>query len=318
MENSLTGLFVPLITPFTADGRLAAGPLEALACRVLDAGAAGLVALGTTAETPTLSSAERGTVLDICAAVCRERGAALIAGAGSNDTAASARALAELARWPEVTAALTVVPYYSRPGEAGVLAHFSHLAAASPVPLVLYHIPYRTGQPLSWQAICQLGELPGIAGIKHAVGGIDADTVHLMAGLPDGFSVLAGDDLFAPSLLALGAHGAIQASANVATAQFAAHVAAWRAGDLAGARAAGHRLSRLCAALFAGPNPTVIKAVLHAGGQIPSPQVRLPLLPASAGTTDSALRLLALAGSAAEEADPLNLRLATEPALIAR
>ncbi len=296
------GLFVPLITPFTADGELAAGPLEALAHRVLDAGAAGLVALGTTAETPTLTSAERTAVLDVCAAACRDRGAPLIAGAGSNDTAASARALAELARWPEVTAALSVVPYYSRPGEAGVLAHFSRLAAASPVPLVLYHIPYRTGQPVSWQAISQLGQLPGIAGVKHAAGGIDADTVQLMAARPAGFSVLAGDDLFAPALLALGADGAIQASANVATGQFAAHVAAWLAGDLPAARALGHRLSRLCAALFAEPNPTVIKAVLHAAGQIPSPLVRLPLLPASAAATDAALSLLADLGLACEAA----------------
>jgi 4-hydroxy-tetrahydrodipicolinate synthase len=302
MDTLLTGLFVPLITPFTSDGQLAAGPLEALAHRTLEAGAAGLVALGTTAETPALSAAERATVLDVCAAACRYRGAALIAGAGSNDTSGSARALAELARWPEIIAALCPVPYYSRPGEAGVLAHFSRLAAASPVPLIVYHIPYRSGQQLSWQAICQLSQLPGIAGIKHAVGSVDADTVQLMAAAPAGFSVLAGDDMFAPAMLALGAHGAIQASANVATALFAAHVAAWLAGDLAGGRALGHRLSQLSGALFAEPNPTVIKAVLHAAGQIPSPQVRLPLLAASTGSAEAALRLLAAQGQLADAA----------------
>src|SRR6516162_3842765 len=109
MEPSPRGLFVPLITPFTEDGDLASGALEKLAHAVLDAGAAGIVALGTTGEHATLSAAERHAVLDIAARVCHERGATLIAGAGSNDTAGSVRELRDLAAWPAVSAALTVV-----------------------------------------------------------------------------------------------------------------------------------------------------------------------------------------------------------------
>jgi 4-hydroxy-tetrahydrodipicolinate synthase len=293
MNRLLTGLHVPLITPFTADAALDSGSLETLAHRVLEAGAAGLVALGTTAEAPVLTAAERATVLDICAAACREHAATLIAGTGGNDTAASARELAALARWPEVTAALVVVPYYSRPGEAGVVAHFTELSAASPVPLVMYNIPFRTGQAVSWQAVCELAGRQVIAGVKHSPGAIDNDTIALMAHRPDDFAVLAGDDAHASAMLALGASGTISASANVCPAEFAGLGRGWQSGDASQARAIGHRVSVLSAALFAEPNPTVIKGVLHALGIIRSPMVRLPLLPAAPGSIAAALDLLA-------------------------
>lgn len=290
MDQPLAGVYVPLVTPLRADGELASEALEGLAHAVLDDGAAGLVALGTTGEPATLTAVERRRVLDIGARVCRERNATLIAGAGSNDTQASAQALRELAAWPDVSAALVVVPYYTRPSEAGVVAHFTRLAAASPVPLIIYNIPYRTGQTVGWRALRRLAELPGIAGIKHAVGGIDEDTIQLMTDLPDGFAVLGGDDAFASPLLALGAAGAILASAHVCTGSFAEMVRAWRDGESARARALGHQLAALSAALFAEPNPVVIKAVLHAQGRIPSPAVRLPLLPASPDAAAAALR----------------------------
>jgi len=306
MEPSLRGLFVPLITPFTEDGDLASGALEKLAHAVIDAGAAGLVALGTTGEPATLSAAERHAVLDVAARVCRERGAALIAGAGSNDTAGSARELRDLAAWPQVSAALTVVPYYTRPSEEGVVAHFTRLALHSPVPLIVYNIPYRTGRVLSAQTLLRLSAVPGIAGVKHAAGAVDQDTVLMMAGLPmaglpmagpaatvpsGGFAVLAGDDAFASPLLALGAAGGILASAHLRTGEFAELIAAWHAGDAGRARALGHRLAPLSAALFAEPSPAVIKGVLHAQGLIPSPAVRLPLLAADQDSVRAALAL---------------------------
>ena len=243
METSLRGLFVPLITPFTEDGELAADALEKLAHGVIDDGAAGLVALGTTGEHATLTVAERHAVLDIVARACRERGAQLIAGAGSNDTAGSVRELRDLAAWPEVSAALTVVPYYTRPSEEGVVAHFNRLAADSPVPLIVYNIPYRTGRSLSAATLLELASVPGIIGVKHAVGAVDQDTVMMMAARPAGFTVLAGDDVFASPLLALGAAGGILASAHLRTAEFAEMIAAWRAGRAAQARDLGHRLA---------------------------------------------------------------------------
>ena len=293
METSLHGLYVPLITPFTEEGGLAADVLEQLAYAILDDGAAGLVALGTTGESATLTAAERRAVIDVCAGVCRERSAALIVGTGSNDTASTVRAVRELAAWPQVSAALTVVPYYTRPSQDGIVAHFARVAAESPVPVLVYNIPYRTGTSLSGQALRELAAIAGIAGVKHAVGGIDHDTVMLMADPPADFAVLAGDDVFASPLLALGAAGGILASAHVCTREFADLVAAWHAGQAARARALGNRLAPLSAALFSEPNPCVIKGVLHAEGKIPSPAVRLPLLPAGQDKIDAAMSFLA-------------------------
>lgn len=291
MELTLRGLFTPLITPFTDDGAVDAACLTKLAHSMLDAGAAGLVALGSTGEHAALSDAEHRTVLDTCARVARERGVPLIAGAGSNDTAGSAAALRGLAEWPEIAAALVVVPYYTRPSEDGVVEHFTRLAADSPVPLVVYNIPYRTSRVLSGETLLRLASIPGIAGIKHAVGGIDAATMTLMAGAPDGFAVLGGDDAFVSPLLALGAAGGILACSHLRTADFAALIEAWHSGDVTRARALTHALTPLAQALFAEPNPVVIKGVLHARGVIPSPAVRLPLLPARPESVEAALAL---------------------------
>lgn len=280
----LTGLYVPLITPFAESGEVDLGALETLATEALRCGARGLVALGTTAEPAALSAAERHAVTDVAAAACREHGKALLVGAHSPAE------LSALGDRPGVTAALSVVPPFVRPGEAGVLAHFARLAGASPVPLVVYDVPYRTGQYLSAGTLAELGALPGVAGLKYAPGGINADTITLLASPPAGLVILGGDDPFISPLLALGAHGGILASAHLATAAFARLAALWRAGEAAAAAALGHRLSALSVALFAEPNPVVIKAVLHAQGRIATPAVRPPLLPASPGATAAALR----------------------------
>jgi 4-hydroxy-tetrahydrodipicolinate synthase len=230
----------------------------------------------------------------VIARVCRERSAQLIVGANTPD------ALSALGGRAEAIAALSVVPPFLRPGEAGVIAHFAALAAASPVPLVIYHVPYRTGQYLSADTIRRLADLTGVVGIKYAVGGIDNDTIELLADPPAGFAVLGGDDAFISPMLALGAHGGILASAHVSTSVFVELVDAWHTGATADARTIGHRLAALSAALFAEPNPTVIKAVLHAQGRIPTAAVRLPLLPASPATVQSALRVVAASEGAAQ------------------
>jgi 4-hydroxy-tetrahydrodipicolinate synthase len=160
-----------------------------------------------------------------------------------------------------------------------VLEYFRQLE--SPVPLVIYHVPYRTGQALSAGTLQQLAELPNVAGIKYAAGGIDDETMLFLSGdLPDDFAVLGGDDPFIAPMLAMGAHGGILASAHLETSKFVAMVEAWRAGDIPTGRRLGRELVKLSKALFAEPNPTVIKAVLHARGEIPTPGVRLPLLAA--------------------------------------
>ncbi len=218
-----------------------------------------------------------------------ERSAPLLVGA---NTAEALRRLGDRAfrdRAPEAVAALTVVPPFVRPGEDGVVAYFTHLAATSPVPLVVYDVPHRTGQPLSAETLRRLAAIPGVVGIKSATGGIGDVVVELLADPPAGFAILGGDDACLSPLLAMGAHGGVVASASVATAGFARLIDAWREGSVTEARDLGRRLALLSLRLFAEPNPTVIKAVLHAQGDIPSPSVRLPLLSAAPATVVAAL-----------------------------
>ncbi|CAL9664132.1 4-hydroxy-tetrahydrodipicolinate synthase [Actinosynnema sp. ALI-1.44] len=279
----LTGLFVPLITPFDREDRVALDALEALADQVLADGATGLVALGTTGEPGALTPAEQRAVLNLTARVCHERGAQLLIGANSPEALRDAAGRG-------ATAALTLVPPFLRPGEEGVVAYFTKVAAESPVPLVVYDIPYRTGQHLSAATLRRLAALPNVIGVKHAPGGVTDDTVDLLADPPAGFAVLGGEDAFLSPLLALGGHGGILASAHVATSRFVELVEAWEKGDLEAVRALTGPLGALSRALFAEPNPTVIKGVLHAQGRVPTAEVRLPLLPASAAHVEEAVR----------------------------
>ncbi|TDO44356.1 4-hydroxy-tetrahydrodipicolinate synthase [Kribbella sp. VKM Ac-2527] len=283
---TLTGLYVPLITPFDESGGIAFDALETLAHQILDGGARGLVALGTTAEPSALTEHERESVLKIATQACQAHDAQLLVGANSP------QALDDLRERPEVTAALTLVPPFIRPGEAGAAAYLTQLAATSPVPIVIYHVPYRTGQPLSAATIQDLAAVDNIKGIKYAQGGIDEETITLMADLPPDFAVLAGDDPYISPMLALGAHGGILASALVVPTQFATLIDAWLTNDVVQAREPGHRLGNLSQALFAEPNPTVIKAVLHARGTIPTPAVRPPLLQADPTSATRAIEKL--------------------------
>lgn len=291
---TLTGLHVPLITPFAADGTVDLSSLERLAQDTLSDGADGLVALGTTGEPATLTEAERVAVIDRIGGVCAERGAVFTVGVGSNATAGTATALADVD--PRADFALVVVPYYTRPSEAGVVEHYRAVASASAVPVIVYDVPQRTGRSLSIDTLLNLASIDGVAGFKHAVGGVTETTVRLLAEVNTagfaGVSMLAGDDPFVSAVLALGGHGAISASANVAAGEFAALVAAWREGRIEEARVIGGALVTLSAALFAEPNPTVIKGVLAAQGRIATPSVRLPLLPASDGAVAAAMRLV--------------------------
>ncbi|MFD9095827.1 dihydrodipicolinate synthase family protein [Streptomyces collinus] len=291
-EPNLTGLFVPLVTPFTDDLRLAPDALARLAHEALSAGRAdGLVALGTTAEAATLTTEEKRAVVRICSAACQVHGAPLIVGVGTNDTAAAITTLRELARSGDVAAALVPAPPYTRPGEAGTLAHFTALAEHGGLPLVVYDIPYRTAQPLGTSTLLALGQLPEVVGVKYATGAIDAAAMELLGASAPDFAVLGGDDAVISPLLAAGAHGGILASANVRTADFAELISLWRRDAAGPARRLGAQLARLSGALFAEPNPTVIKGILHAQGRIPSPAVRLPLLAASADSVRRAANL---------------------------
>ncbi|MDQ3945634.1 MAG: 4-hydroxy-tetrahydrodipicolinate synthase [Actinomycetota bacterium] len=295
-DLELRGVYVAVVTPFEADGSVALPVLEKLVEGYLDAGAAGIVALGTTGESSALGSDEKRGVILTCAAVCESRGAQLIVGAGTNNTAASVAAVEALAGVPGCVAALCVVPYYVRPTEAGIVEHFKVVAQASPVPLVVYNIPYRTGRALGAGSLLQLAVMPNIAAVKQAVGGIDMDTLEVLAGAPDGFVVLGGDDAYLYPTVLMGGAGTIAASANVATDRFVAMIECGLAGKLDEGRATAEALLPLVKRLFAEPNPAVIKGVLHAQGRIPTPDLRLPMTAASSAAVEAAMAALGSLG----------------------
>ena len=290
-----SGLFVPVITPFAADGRVDLDTLERLAAEMLDAGATGLVALSTTAEPTALDSAERDAVVAVCARVCADRGADLVVGAGTNDTRTTIERHEALASVPGVVASLAVVPYYVRPSEAGILAHFQAVAERSPVPLITYNVPYRTGRGLGAAALLELAATDNVAGLKQAVASLDADTLTLLANQPEDFAVLGGDDAFLFPTMLMGGTGAIAASSHFHTERVVAMLAAGAAADVATGRPHAEALLGLTVALFAEPSPAVIKALLHAEGRIPTPDVRLPL----AAATGAALQRAQAAYAAA-------------------
>lgn len=298
MSHLLSGLHVPLITPLAPDGSVDLEALERLAVGALDDGAAGLVALGTTGEPATLDAPERDAIVKLSAAICRDRGAWLTVGCGGNDTAAAAREAERRGAQPGVDALLSVVPPYTRPSTGGVLAHFAAVADASPVPLVVYEHPGRSGIRLGGEALLRLHEAcPSVIGVKLAVPALDADAFALLAQAPSSFAVLAGDDHLIFGVTMAGGAGAICAAAHCATRRFADLLAAVDAGDVIGARAHDRALRPLVAGLFAEPNPAVIKGVLQAQGRIATADVRLPLMPASDGAVERALGALGVADS---------------------
>ena len=285
----LEGVYVPLITPFAADGSVALDSVEQLCHDYLEAGSAGIVALGTTGESSALDAAEQRSVIDACARVCAERDAQLIVGAGTNSTAKTVAAVEALAGTPALAAALIVVPYYVRPSEAGIIAHYEAVAAASPVPVVVYNIPVRTGRTLGPAGMLHLARHENIAGVKQAVGALDPDTLEILAGAPDDFSVLGGDDPFLLPTVLMGGAGAICASAHVCTERFVAMIDCGLAGKVDDGRAHAEALLPVVQACFAEPNPAVFKGVLHAQGRIPTADVRLPLVAASSAAVAAAV-----------------------------
>ena len=286
---ALRGVYIPLITPFAADGSVAVDAITSLCHEYLDAGATGIVPLGTTGESPALTAEEKRAVVDACSAVCVARGAQLIVGAGTNSTATTIASVTGLAGTPGLSAVLIVVPYYVRPSEAGIVAHFRAVADASPVPVVMYNVAFRTGRNLSAVSVLEAATHPNIVGIKQAAVGLDLDTLELLRGAPDDFAVLGGEDPFLYPVMLMGGSGAICASAHVLTSQFVSMIECGLAGKVDEGRAHAEALLPVVQACFAEPNPAVFKGVLHAQGRIPTPDVRMPLTNASAAAIDTAL-----------------------------
>ena len=291
------GVFVPMVTPFGAGGSVDLACLEELTAGVIADGASGVVALATTGEPHMLDEAERAAVVDVIARVCARTGAVLVVGAGTNDTRTTIARHEALADVPGARASLAVVPYYVRPSESAVVRHFQAVAERSPVPLIVYNIPYRTGRGLGAEALLELAATENVAGVKQAVGGIDADTLAVLAESADRFAMLGGDDAFLYPLVLMGATGAIAASSHLCTRRFVEMIECGRSGALAEGRRHAEVLLPLVRALFAEPSPAVIKAALHLEGRIPTPDVRMPMSPASPEAVERVRAALAAASS---------------------
>ena len=249
----------------------------------------GLVPLGTTGEAPLLDENERHVVIEVCARACAEHRAQLIVGAGSNSTAQTVDAVRALDGTPGLTAVLCLVPYYLRPSLAGIAAHFERVADASPVPVVIYNIPFRTGRRADADTLLGLAQHENVVGVKQSIGSIDQDSLRLLAEAPERFAVLGGDDALLAELVLLGGAGGITATAHLRTRDWVEMVDAALERLAGGARELHERLLPLVEACFAEPSPAVFKAVLHACGEIPTPSVRLPFLPASSPSLERAL-----------------------------
>jgi 4-hydroxy-tetrahydrodipicolinate synthase len=292
-DLDLRGVWVPLITPFDAKGAVDVEAIERLCHELSAAGVSGIVALGTTGEASSLDGVEKQAVIDAVVRACTAAGTRVIVGTGSNNTDATIRATAALADTPGVVGALVVVPYYVRPSIEGIVAHMRAVAAASPVPVIVYNIPARTGRDLGAAGLLELAATPNIAGVKQAVATLDADTLQVLAEAPNGFAVLGGEDTLLFPLMCMGAVGTISAAAHLCTERFVAMIECGLAGKIEDGRAHAEALLPVIRAAYIDPNPAVFKGVLHSEGRIATPDVRLPLTNASADAVRRCLDAIA-------------------------
>jgi 4-hydroxy-tetrahydrodipicolinate synthase len=279
-----SGLWIPLVTPFQGE-RVDLPALQRLVAHLAQAQVTGFVPCGSTGESESLTHAEQLAVLDTVLAHCA--GKPVLMGMAGTRLADMLAQLREITQRP-VAGLLISPPHYLRPAQAGIVAHFRALADASPVPIVVYDIPARTGVQMTLDTLLTLAEHPNIRAIKDC-GGDDEKTRALIA---DGrLAVLAGDDTRIFSTACMGGAGAIAAAGHILPRHYARLVASAREGRLEEARRLHHVLTPLSLALFAEPNPSVFKAVLARQGFM-SDALRAPHSPASVEAVQRTWRAL--------------------------
>jgi len=273
-NGKFRGSFTALVTPFK-NGGLDEGALRNLVSWQISQGSSGLVPVGTTGESPTLSHDEHNKVVEWCVKEANGR-VPVIAGAGSNSTT-EAVALAKHAEKAGADAVLVVTPYYNKPTQEGMYHHFKEVNDAVGIPIIIYNIPPRSVVDLSVETMARLFELKNIAGVKDATGNVARVSQQRHAMGPD-FIQMSGEDMTALAYMAAGGHGCISVTANIAPKPCADLMAAVLKGDYAGGLTIQDRLVPLHDAIFKEPGVAGAKHGLRLLGRVEE-EVRLPLLP---------------------------------------
>ncbi|MBU3543067.1 MAG: 4-hydroxy-tetrahydrodipicolinate synthase [Burkholderiaceae bacterium] len=277
LAKNIQGSLVAIVTPMHADGSLDMAGLRQLIDWHIQEGTDGIVIVGTTGESPTVSVEEHCELIRVTVEHTKGR-IPIIAGTGGNSTA-EAIELTEYAKKVGADASLQVVPYYNKPTQEGMYQHFKTIAEKVDLPVILYNVPGRTVADMSNETVIRLAQVPGVIGIKDATGNLERGT-QLMAGLKatgqSQFAVYSGDDPTALLLMFMGGQGNISVTANVAPKLMHELCVAAMAGDVVKAREIQYRLLPVHKAMFMEANPIPVKWALHAMGKMGS-GIRLPL-----------------------------------------
>jgi 4-hydroxy-tetrahydrodipicolinate synthase len=287
-----SGSIPALVTPFR-DGLIDESTFRRLVDWQIAQGSSALVPCGTTGESATLSYDEHYRVIEICIEQAAGR-VPVIAGCGSNDTATAVRHM-EFSKAAGADAALVVAPYYNRPNQDGIYAHYAHLASQNDLPIIVYNVPARTVTDIQPETLARLSKIPTIVGIKDASGVISRVTAHRL-GCGTDFCQLSGNDDMALAFNALGGVGCISVTANVAPKLCAEFQQACADGDIARAQMLNDKLFPLHTALFTDASPGPIKYALTRVFEDISEDMRLPLTPCSAASRKAVDEALEIAG----------------------
>ncbi|PJI08486.1 MULTISPECIES: 4-hydroxy-tetrahydrodipicolinate synthase [Clostridium] len=272
----IQGVLIPLITPFK-DGEVDLASYKNMIEYYSKKGAAGFLPLATTGETPTLSNYEYQNVLEKTVEYNKSK-LPIYVGFGGNNTSKMVKDVKMFEKY-DIKGILSVCPYYNRPDQRGIYEHFKNISEATPLDIIIYNIPYRTGRNIENDTIRKLSQLKNIVGVKDACGDFN-QTTNLLLNRPadDNFSILTGEDAFFYSTLMLGGDGGIMASAHINTEKYIEIYNKAKQNDHEGAFKIWKEIAPIIPLLFEEPNPAPIKYCLSKSGMIASDDVRLPLV----------------------------------------
>lgn len=288
-RNIFRGLGIALVTPFTSDGQVDYKSLKRLVEYQIDNGADFLCILATTGETPCLTQDEKDKITQLVKDVNHGR-LPILKGCGGNNTASVVEEL-RTADWSGIDGILSVCPYYNKPSQEGLYQHFKAVSEASPLPVVLYNVPGRTGINLKPETTVRLAnDCENIVAVKEASGSLE-QVDEIIKNKPQRFDVLSGDDALTFSMVASGAAGVISVIGNALPKEFSRMIRLEFQGEYEPARKIHHMFTELYSLLFVDGNPAGVKALLHEMGFIEN-QLRLPLVPTKVSTLQKMAEIL--------------------------